>query len=347
MLNYLSSKYMKYNYILGIDISKKTIDVALSQNQASASMVTHKFTNNPTGYQALVDWLKKQDLQEMEQLLVCLENTGIYHRCLVTFLQSQRACVWIENAVTIKWSGGLQRGKSDKLDAQRICLYAFRNQDKAKIYAPIDKALQQVNDLSTTRQRLIQAKISLQTPIKELREVGLEQEANMLQEACKKSIASLEAEIKAIQAQIEKSIDQQADLRSTYQIIRSVPGIGLVTALHLLVYTHNFKRFASAKQLASYAGVAPFPYSSGSSVRGRTKVHPMANKTLKACLHMCALSSIRNNKEVEQYYEKKVQEGKNKMSVLNAIRNKILHRVYACVKNQKMYEANYLCKHVA
>ena len=120
----------------------------------------------------------------------------------------------------------------------------------------------------------------------------------------------------------------------------SVAGISIITALHLLVYTHNFTRFSNAKKLASYAGVAPFEYTSGSSIRGKTQVHPIANKTLKTALHMVALSSIRQKGEMRIYYERKVKEGKNKMSIINAIRNKILHRVFSCVTQQRLYIFN-------
>ncbi len=117
-----------------------------------------------------------------------------------------------------------------------------------------------------------------------------------------------------------------------------MPGIGLVTSLYLLVYSHNFDRFKDAKKLASYSGVAPFEYSSGTSIRARTKVHPMANKTLKSALHMCALSAIQHDKELKAYFEPKVKAGKNKMSVLNAVRNKLLHRVFACVREKRNYQ---------
>jgi transposase len=105
-----------------------------------------------------------------------------------------------------------------------------------------------------------------------------------------------------------------------------------------MIYTHNFTRFDNAKQIASYCGIAPFEYSSGTSVKGKTKVHKMANKTLKTSLHMCSVSSVRHNPEMKKYMERKVAEGKNKMLVLNAIRNKILQRVFACVRDKKMYE---------
>lgn len=327
---------MQFTHILGIDVSKKKIDLALSQNKTSAPMISHKVTNNPKGYQALLQWLKKQNV-EMKQVLICLENTGIYHRSLVDFLDKNQAFVWVENAVEIKWSGGLQRGKNDKIDGQRICLYALRNQDKAQAYTKVDKSLQDLQDLLSTRERLIQAKNALSVPIKEMREMDLEQQACIIEKACQGSIATLEKDIKAVEKELERIVQQDKKLKHNYQIVRSVRSVGLVTTLYLLVYTHNFTRFSSSKKLASYSGIAPFSYSSGTSIRGKNKVHPMANKVLKTALHMCALSSISHNEEMKQYYQRKVKEGKNKMSVLNAIRNKILHIIFACVRDQKMY----------
>jgi transposase len=328
---------MKYSHILGIDISKKTIDVALSQNQANANMLNRKFTNNLKGYQSLLVWLKKEKV-ELGQVLICLENTGIYHRSLVDFLQTQQAFIWVENAVDIKWSMGLQRGKNDKADAQRICLYAFRNQDKAKSYQLKDQALEKIADLLAARERLITAKNALLTPIKELKEVGLLEQASLVEKACEKSLSALEKEIKDIGIALETLVKQEQELEKNYNYIHSIGSVGPITALKLLVYTHNFKRFCSAKKLASYAGVAPFEYSSGTSIRGKTKVHPMANKELKTVLHMCALSAISHQGEMREYFDRKVKEGKNKMSVINAIRNKILHRIFACIRDQKMYE---------
>ena len=128
------------------------------------------------------------------------------------------------------------------------------------------------------------------------------------------------------------------DIKKTYQIILSVRSVVLVTALYLMLYSYNSERFANAKKLDSYCGLAPFEYSSCTSIRARTKVHPMANKLLKKNLHMCAISSIKNNTEIKLYYDRKVKKGKNKKSIINAIRNKILHRIYACVRDQRMYE---------
>lgn len=329
-----------WGFIVGIDVSKKTFDIAVGANAPNASVTKACFANNMTGYDKLTKWLKDQNLG-YNGALICLENTGIYHRLLVHFLHSQKAYVWVETPVQIKWSGGIQRGKSDVIDAERIMSYAYRNQDKAKAYEPKDNSLQQIADYLSLRERLQGCIQTLQQPIKELKSAGLEHEAKALERACSKSLKSLKKELKCLDEKILKRIEKDEDLKQKYELATSVKCVGFVTASYLLVYTNGFTRFESAKQIAAYAGIAPFEYSSGTSIRGKTKVHPMANKTLKAILHMCAVSSVRHNPELRAYFARKVGEGKNKMLVLNAVRNKIVGRVFSCVKNQRRYTENY------
>jgi hypothetical protein len=86
--------------------------------------------------------------------------------------------------------------------------------------------------------------------------------------------------------------------------------------------------------------VVPFANSSGTSIKGKNKVHKMANKELKKLLHLCALTAIKYSPEFKQYFERKKGEGKNGMVVLNAIRNKLLLRVVAVVNKQQPYVDN-------
>ncbi|WP_375563370.1 transposase [Bernardetia sp. OM2101] len=123
------------------------------------------------------------------------------------------------------------------------------------------------------------------------------------------------------------------------RLTTSVVGVGKVTAIQLLVATDGFTKFDTAKQLASYCGVVPFENSSG-KFKGKSRVSKMANKVLKTALHMCALAAIRAEGELSAYYLRKIEEGKNKMSVINALRNKIIQRIFACVKNKTLYDRN-------
>lgn len=127
-------------------------------------------------------------------------------------------------------------------------------------------------------------------------------------------------------------------MKSTEKLIRSVPGVGFITAFTLLAKTNGFTKFKTARQLACMAGVVPFDNQSG-KFRGKSKVSQNADKQLKTILSLAALRVIQmKDNEMGKYYEKKVKEGKNKMAVINAIRNKIIHRVFAVIKNQKMYK---------
>ena len=121
----------------------------------------------------------------------------------------------------------------------------------------------------------------------------------------------------------------------------TVPGIGHLTAVYLICCTNNFICKITGKQLACYAGVAPFENTSGTSIKGRNKVHKMANKTLKKLLHLCALAAIKYYAEFKEYYDRKLAEGKNKLSVQNAIRSKIALRAVAVINNQQPYVDNY------
>ena len=109
----------------------------------------------------------------------------------------------------------------------------------------------------------------------------------------------------------------------------------------MIISTGEFEQITEAKKFACYAGVAPFEHTSGSSVRGKSRVSKLANMTLKKLLHMAAMSSIQHSEELSSFYHRKVKQGKNKMSVINAVRNKLISRVFACIKNDRVYQKDF------
>ena len=103
-----------------------------------------------------------------------------------------------------------------------------------------------------------------------------------------------------------------------------------------MVYTRNFTTFETPNHLACYAGVAPFPNESGTSIK-RARTSSLANQKLKKLLHLAAMAAIRSKGEISDYYLRKVKEGKNKMLVINNIRNKLIKRMFAVLKSNKPY----------
>ena len=162
-----------------------------------------------------------------------------------------------------------------------------------------------------------------------------------LKKTVKQSLSVLKADQKAIDQQIESLIQADSRLKELFEWIVSVPGIGPVTATEILITTNEMQTISNPKKLACHAGVAPFEYRSGTSIRGRTRVSHQARKRLKSLFHLGAMSVIQTKGEFQNYYQRKVGEGKNKTLVLNAVRNKLIHRVCAVVRREEKYDKNY------
>ena len=110
-----------------------------------------------------------------------------------------------------------------------------------------------------------------------------------------------------------------------------------MTSIYLILVTKGFTTFKNSRQLSCYAGVAPFEYSSGSSIKGRTKVSHFADKKLKSLLNMCAMNTKKCDPELKLYYERKLEEGKHNLTALNAVANKIVLRIFAVAKRNEPF----------
>jgi transposase len=323
----------QYDHVFGVDVSKRTVDITHVHNQ----QFTHRqFSNDDTGMEQLLEWVKELS-PGFDKTFFCMEATGLYCFPLTRFLTGHSIDIWIEHAAQIKKSTALTRGKNDKVDSQRIALYATKNIDRLRLWKPVNATLEKIKHMARLRDRLVETKKKLVTPIKEFEDMGDIVMAKLLTKTIKSSLTAIDKDLKNIESKIIDIINEDDNLKLLYKLITSVVGIGFVTAINLLVHTNGFTMMKDARKLACYCGVAPFEYSSGTSVRGKTKVHYMANKKLKCNLHMASLTAVKLDADLKAYYERKVAEGKNKMSVLNAVRNKLLLRVVAVVNKQQEY----------
>jgi len=330
-------------FFIGIDVSKPYFDASLLKviDHQKQAVETIRFDNDSQGMKTFGKWLKTNKVSLDANTLLVIENTGIYHRLLWAFCSAKNLPIHIGNAAHIKWSFGIARGKSDTIDSKRLCQYAFKECDTLKATPALNPVLMQLKDLMTARTRLLSQVNSNRTYIRELKNVSDTAIQKILEKAHKEAIEGMVKSIKNIEVQLKKIITENQVLQANYNLLITVPGIGHLTAIYIICCTNNFACKITGKQLACYAGVVPFEHSSGISVKGRSRVHPMANKDLKKMLHLCALSAIQNHAEFKTYYERKKKEGKHSMSILNAIRNKIVLRAVAVVNNQKPYVNNH------
>lgn len=324
-----------FQFFIGIDISKRYFDVAILIDQRTTSYV---FENSRKGTNAFIRLLKNQKIP-LSNTLMCMEHTGVYGQLLITKLIEKQANFCVEMPIQIIKSMGVQRGKNDLVDAKRIAVYASKNCRELELYKPMDKVLEQVKILLKIRRKLVNTRADLNKYPNEL-ELFAPDLGKLAKKNLKKINKNLEDEIDRIELEIKKLILSDDKLNKTVGLVTSVTGIGKITALHLTIFTNFFTRYDDPKQLACYCGVVPFEYTSGDSISRKSRIHPMANRTLKKHLHMSALAAINHDPDIREYFQRKVAEGKNKMLVVNNVRNKLVHRVCAVVKRQEPYVKN-------
>jgi transposase len=148
----------------------------------------------------------------------------------------------------------------------------------------------------------------------------------------KRRLKALSEDVKAIENEVKELIISTPKLEKSYNLLQSITGIALVNATMMILCTNNFEGITNARSFACYCGVAPFEYTSGTSIRGKTKVSHLANKKMKTDLTNAARSAVVHDPEMRIYYKRKRAEGKAYGTVMNAVKFKIITRVFAVIK---------------
>lgn len=335
---------MEFTYFIGTDVSKNELDFAV---MCGKTHLFHKeIANNPSDIIAFLKELVKLPAFSFKDAVFCMEHTGIYNNNLLGCLHKKKANVCLEAATQIKNSLGNIRGKNDKTDAIRIAEYAYKNREELHLWQPKREVIEQLAHFSAIRSRLVEARKSLKTPLQETGAFINKKLAKQNEQLCSKSLAAIEMDLIKVDKAIDMVIAADQELKRIFSLVTSVSGIGKVTATMIIISTNEFKDIKDPKKFACHAGVAPFTKESG-LFKGKARVSHMANKKLKTLLHLAAMVSIQNNEELKLYYQRRVlKDNKNKMSTLNAIRNKLILRIFACVNQNRPYEKNY-CRLVA
>lgn len=328
-----------YLFYVGIDISKSKLDVVILEKQTPNVSNHFIVENNLKGIKAILKNLIKQKI-DLSTVLFCCENTGVYTFPLSSYLSEKTLDLWIVPAIEIKRSKGISRGKNDKSDAKDIALYSIRNIDKLKLSVLPETAIQQLKLLYTEREKVMKS-FKLFEATKENIDFMPKQVYKTIAVINNKTVKFLKATLRVIEKEMKEIISAQIELKNQFELIKTVPGIGDKTAIYMLIATRGFTAFDNARKFACYSGTAPFEYSSGSSIKGRTKVNHMADKKMKSILQMCALVAVKYDPQLKEYYERKKAEGKNAMLVLNNVKCKIISRVFSVINRQTPYVNTY------
>lgn len=323
-----------YSFFIGTDVSKATIDV--SYYVGSKAIYLGQFSNKVYGFKKMVAQLELVTQIPKTSWFICFENTGVYSKSFLEWLFSQGIPCREENALKISKSLGIKRGKSDKADSRDICQYAYEKRGimiPTKLSKPLIIILRR---LLSRRNLLVRSKQSFSNSLMDQKSVVNPEIFHVMSEHNKAMTDMLTQQIEEIDLLIKSTIKQDDQTATNDELLRSIKGIGPVIAAYLIAFTDDFTTFDNSRQFACYCGIAPFPNQSGTKT-GRTKVNHMANKRIKAVLSNGINSAIQWDTGIKNYYNRKIGEGKAKGVVLNAVKNKIIHRAFAVINRQTPY----------
>jgi transposase len=315
--------------ILGIDVSKDTLDLILSTEQGKIHKV---ISNDPAGYKALDKWLITR---HVDRVHACLEATGQYGDGVAEYLYMQGHEVSVVNPARIKRYGEskLHRNKTDKADADLIAEFCLK--ENPTLWQPLSPELKHLRALVRRLDDL---------------QVNHQQEKNRLRSGERddyvignltEHVKYLEASIKALKKQIQDFIDQNPGLKSQQDLLNSIPGIGDLTAAKLLAEITDISSFEGAPQLAAYAGLNPKGFRSGSSVHKKTRISKQGRSELRHYLYMPAIVAMKCNSVVRSLKDRLYERRLPMMAIVAAAMRKLLHIVYGVLKNKKPFDPDF------
>lgn len=325
---------MKVLHIIGVDISKNSIDLFCHGVQSHL-----KIKNDVAGFNQLRLWLKQLKLS-FSNLVFVMEHTGYYSYHFEDFLYQNKIRFSKVSALAIKKSLGMVRGKNDKIDAKRIARYGYEKRDNLRLEGPPDKLLQRLQMLHSSRDLLVKQRSSLMCALKEY-SIVLAHDDSIIENQIK-LIAELTKQIKSFEQEMKHILNQPGPVAQNFKLLTSINGIGPIVATATLIKTKNFTRFTNRKKFSCFCGSAPFEHSSGKTIRKKTRISHLADKTMKTLLTQSAKTAIQHDKELKQYYQRRTQMGKSKRSTINNVRNKIIYRMFAVIKRQSPFVNQYL-----
>jgi transposase len=323
---------MEKSEFIGVDVSKSTLDVWLYN-----AKLHKEFKNTLQGFNILTKWVEKTTRVGLDKVAFCFEHTGLYSLPLGFYLHEKRACFFVVSGLLVKRSLGLKRGKSDKIDAQQLSRFVYLHRDELKPFEMPSETIIKLKQLFSLRARLVKQSSGYKAYLGEIKTVLGTSGNETIINTCISLVETLNAQIKNIELEMMNLIKSEQELLKTHRNITSIKGVGLIVAVAMIVSTNNFQSFNTWRQFSCYAGIAPFEHCSGTSYRGKSRVSHLGNRHLKTLLSQSAASSIQCDPEMKLYYQRRLAEGKNKMSTLNIIRNKIVSRIFAVVTRGTPY----------
>jgi transposase len=318
--------------IMGIDISKQTFDVSLIKDSKETH---HVFENKRSGFEKLAGHLD-------QGCHVVMEASGPYYLELASFLHQRGVTVSVVNPLMVKRFSQMNfyRAKTDKKDAAVIRKFAISQFDELPIWKPESHNIQSLKQIRTVLDLLNKQLSQTNNQMQAFVSSGYVDPA--VRDMLGRSIATIKRRIAKLERQMLEICNR--DYRQTLELLTSIPGIGLKTAIMLIAITGDFDKFSHYRQLIAYVGLSPMVYQSGTSVKGKGHICKMGKSQIRKLLYMCSWTAKRNNNACVDMYERLKTKGKPERVIKIAIANKLLKQAFAIATTKTKYEENFQMK---
>lgn len=327
------------SFIVGIDIADQSFVSSLFQSATQTTSMTQTWANTEEGFQALEQWMKQHHLTSSD-ILICLENTGVYSEALCYWLAARGYQLAVEPPQKISQALSDGHRKSDALDSRQIAEYAYRFFDKLHVWKAPQELKEQLAVLLATREQYTDQSRAYQSTLLQWQRKVVK--TPLAETSLRATIQHLKEQIKAIDKEITRLISNHPTWGPMFLLLTSIPGVGALLASNLMVLTQGFTATQNPRRLASYLGLSPGEYESGTSVHRKPRSRGYGNARLRKLLYLAAMSLRTHNRDFQQYFLRKVQEGKSGRLVLNNIANKLLRIICAVIRTNKPFINNYV-----
>jgi len=331
-------------FYVGIDISSETFTSSNGSAEQGWTVLgkAETFVNTQEGYKDYLQWLARQGVKPGNSV-ICMENTGVYSEQIAYFLQSKDYQICIETPIKVKRAFDVDGHKTDPVDSRQIAEYAYRFYDELRIWKPRREVLEQVKILLATREQLVIEKTGHINSLKALRRKVVR--ADIAERVLESLISTLKDQIKTMETEMNKLIRQEADLAQEQALLTSIPGVGKLLSAQALVLFHQMDGELSDKKLAAFIGICPYEHSSGTSVKRKAKTSQHGPEVIRKLLNLAARSVCTHVPDYQQYYLRKLAEGKAKSLAINNVGNKLLSVMVAVFKSGVPYIPGYRSVH--
>ncbi|MHC2045557.1 IS110 family RNA-guided transposase [Klebsiella pneumoniae] len=324
-------------YQLGIDVSKKTLDICLMLEGVRCRLKTKKVKNDFKAVHIITEWLEHHNCTISDTHII-MEPTGVYHELLATGLHLAGGKVSLANPHrTREFARGMDiLTKTDKVDAWMLACYGALKQPEA--WAPPAEEIRHLSALLKRRDILVSDAIREKNRLEKYRATHTP-EAIII--SAENMLARLNDELAKIELMLKQHVESHLCLKKDYELLTSIKSVGPQLGLNMLVIirSHDFR---CAEQVAAFLGVAPVEKRSGTSVRGRSRMSKIGPPEIRAKLYLAALCGLRFNKAMKTMYERLCLIGKAKMVAIGALMRKLIHWCFGVLKSGRKFDIDYV-----